>query len=175
MRNPSFEFDTPDRITVGTVGPPGQRTFYLQARQGPSLATLKVEKEQMRQLADFFDSMLTDLPEPGPLPTDLDLESPVHEDWVVGTLKVAPYDEVTDRIHLLCEELLVVLGDDEPLDEEATGASAHLTLTRPQVAALVARIRTLLAGGRPTCALCGNPINPGGHSCPRTNGHASTS
>jgi uncharacterized repeat protein (TIGR03847 family) len=50
----SFDFERPDRFTTGTVGEPGQRVFYLQARQGRQLVTLKTEKEQVRALAEHL-------------------------------------------------------------------------------------------------------------------------
>jgi uncharacterized repeat protein (TIGR03847 family) len=38
-------------VTVGTVGEPGQRVFYLQARHGLTTVTIETEKEQVRALA----------------------------------------------------------------------------------------------------------------------------
>ena len=165
----SYEFNQPERVTVGTVGPPGQRTFFVQAREGRRLLTLKVEKEQVRQLSDYLGTILDDLvsPEPGP---SLDLETPIEQDWVVGVIRVAPYDQEADRVHVLFEEF--VPGDDDDEAEPIPGASARISLAPPQVAAFVQRAMALLSAGREACPLCGNPKDPAGHACPRSNGHS---
>lgn len=174
----SFAFEEPDRFTAGTVGEPGSRVFYLQAGQGPSVVSLRCEKQQVAALAEYLAGVLRDLPEPGPLPTNLDLAEPVVAEWVVGTLGVA-YDEDLDRIVLLAQELgeeEAAEGEDppaadplDPLDDAA--ATVRLRLTREQVAAFIARVHELVAGGRPPCPICGRPMDAAGHICPRSNGH----
>lgn len=166
--NPSFQLDNPDRVTVGTVGPAGQRTFFVQASEGRRVLTLKVEKEQVRQLAEFLATILEDLAPDADAADSGDLESPIEQDWVVGTIRVAPYDEDADRVHLLFEEF--VPGDEN--EEAPAGASARVSLTPEQVVRFVRRALALVAAGRETCILCGNPKDPAGHACPKTNGHA---
>ena len=166
--NISFDFASPERVTVGTVGPPGQRTFFVQAREGQQLATLKVEKEQVRQLADYLSTILEDVAAPTALPGGLDLETPIEQDWIVGTIRVAPFDEEHDRIHILFEELV---PEPEAGTEAAPGATARVALSRPQLVAFVQRATALVNAGRETCILCGNPKDPAGHACPRSNGH----
>lgn len=204
----SRSFDLPDVewATVGTVGPPGQRVFYLQARQGHDQVTLKLEKQQVAAIAQFLGEILSDLPVTGPLPGDdaMALAEPVEAEWAVGGLQLA-YDSEADRIVIVAEE---ISGDDDLEDAEdaeeaddpgddpaGPGAGAggmesgeppigpdaqglpvdrgmgRLSLTRTQAAAIVRRGWDLVSAGRPTCALCGRPIDPDGHSCPRTNGH----
>lgn len=157
----SLELDPTDRITVGTVGPLGQRTFLLQARQGSELLTLKLEKAQVAALAQYLGKLLAEAPRPGHLPEDLDLEEPIEIAWIVGTLGVS-YLEPLDRFILLIEE---AVADDE------VGASARLGASREQVAALAIRGTQLVESGRPACPLCGYPLDPEGHACPRTNGY----
>lgn len=157
----SFELAPVERITVGTVGPPGQRVFLLQARAGDDTVTLKVEKAQVAALAEFLGQLLADLPRPGHLPEDLDLEEPAEPLWVVGALGVS-YDEVADVVVLVAEE---AVGEDD------AGAVARMSATREQVAALAMRGTSLVEAGRPPCPLCGYPLDPSGHACPRTNGH----
>jgi uncharacterized repeat protein (TIGR03847 family) len=86
----SFELPAVDRLTVGTVGPAGKRTFYLQARQDDQLVTLKLEKQQVGALAQLLTELLDDLPALGPLPADsvLGLEEPVLAEWPVGTMRI---------------------------------------------------------------------------------------
>lgn len=151
-----------DRLTVGTVGPPGQRTFLLQGRRGAQVVTLKVEKAQVAALSQYLGRLLADLPEPGELPLDMDLEEPREPAWAVGSLGVS-YDEDGDRILLVADEVT---------EEEADkGASARFGISREQAAALAIRGVELVESGRPPCPLCGYPLDPRGHTCPRTNGH----
>lgn len=157
----SFELDEPDRFTVGTVGPPGQRVFFLQARQGAELVTLKLEKSQVAALCTYLGELLQDVPRPGHLPEDLDLEEPAVAEWSVGSLGVT-YSEDLDRFLLVAEEL----GE-----EDADLGEARFVLTREQVAAVAIRGTQLVAAGRPPCPLCGYPLDSKGHQCPRTNGH----
>jgi uncharacterized repeat protein (TIGR03847 family) len=200
MMAASFDFEAPDFFTTGTVGVPGRRTFYLQAREAGNVVTLKLEKEQIRALAEYLAKLLNDLPKPGALPRDMALLEPVSEAWVVGSLGVA-YDESADRILIVAEELTEETEEDEDEEDDepaegttveespqAAGASAEpaeppeppespdtakarFRLTRPQAAAFVERARSLVQAGRPSCRFCGLPIDPDGHTCPGTNGH----
>jgi uncharacterized repeat protein (TIGR03847 family) len=176
----SFELTTPDLFTTGTVGPPGQRTFYLQARQRDVVVTLKVEKEQVGALADYLGALLAKLPTPADLVTgDLALVEPIAPAWAVRSLGVG-YDEGLDRVVIVAEELVEEeeeaedesAGEDEPAADAAeTGASARFHVSPAQASAFVERARALVKAGRPPCAICGRPLNPGGHICPRSNGH----
>ncbi len=157
----SFDFPVLQRITVGTVGPPGQRVFLLQATDGSDHVTLKVEKAQVSALAEHLGRVLKELPRPGHLPEDLDLVEPAQPAWVVGSLGVG-YDDENDRILLLAEEA-VPEGED--------GAVARFALTREAASALAIHGTRLVEAGRPACPLCGYPLDPSGHACPRTNGN----
>lgn len=159
-----YELESPERVTVGTIGEVGRREFYLQARQGAQLVTVKVEKQQVGALAESLGRLLQDLPRPGELPGGeaLDLERFEEVHFIVGTLAVA-YDVNSDRVVLLMEELAG--GDEADADE------ARLAMSREQAAALAIRGTQLVESGRPPCPLCGFPLDPRGHACPRTNGH----
>lgn len=163
----SFELPSADRFTVGAIGPPGQRTFYLQTRLGDQLVSLKLEKQQVGALAQLLTELLEDLPAVGALPSDLELEEPVLAEWAVGTIQLA-YDSSSDRVVFLVEEVETL---DEAGDPLPAGGIARLAVTREQAAAVARLGEELVASGRPRCPLCGFPINPEGHSCPRTNGH----
>jgi uncharacterized repeat protein (TIGR03847 family) len=165
----SFDLPAVQRLTVGTVGPVGKRTFYLQARQDDQLLTLKLEKQQVGALAQLLSELLADLPAVGGLPVEqnLDLEEPVLPEWPVGTLRI-DYDRDADQIVLVAEE---VGADDEQEADQASGGIARLGATRAQIAALARKGAELVEAGRPPCPLCGYPLDPEGHSCPRTNGH----
>jgi len=191
----SFDFSAPDLFTVGTIGPPGQRVFYLQAREGETLVTLKCEKEQVRVLGEYLARLLERLATPTfSAARDLALVEPVTPAWIVGSIGVG-YDEGSDRVVLVIEEVREEAtseegeepsqeetegpaeaeeeteGEGEGIAEEGDRSSGRVRLTRAQVAQFVERARALVEAGRPTCRFCGRPMNPGGHRCARTNGH----
>ncbi|MGH9222991.1 MAG: DUF3090 family protein [Acidimicrobiales bacterium] len=157
----SFELREIDRLTAGTVGPPGQRVFYLQARHEGGVVSLRLEKAQVAALCRYFDEMLADLPPVEPAATDMDLIEPVVAEWVVASLGVS-YDEGDDRVVLVAEELV---------EEGEDPARASIRATREQVAAFTRHSSTVVAAGRPPCPLCGGPLDPEGHMCVRLNGH----
>ncbi len=159
----SFDLERPDHFTAGAVGPPGQRVFYLQGREGPTLVTLKSEKEQVRALAEYLSTLLERVADAGEPPVgDLALLEPLEEAWAVGTIGVG-YEEASGRV------VVVLTGVVEDESEEAP--SARFALTRAQASAFVDRAQDLMRGGRPICPLCSGAIDPGGHACPRSNGH----
>ena len=157
----SFEMPQVDALTTGAIGLPGQRVFYLQARQGDHVVSLRLEKTQVAALVTYLDALLADLPTPDDLPADVELVEPVVAEWVVGSLGVS-YDEEADRIVLLADELV---------EEGEEGASARITATRAQIAALAVHGAEVVAAGRPPCPLCGQPLDSEGHMCVRLNGH----
>ena len=147
-----FELSNPDRVTIGTVGPVGERVFLLQVREGVFIKTLKLEKAQVSALARFLGRMLAELERPGELPlgSELALEPFAEPDFVVRSLGVS-YDEELDRIILVAEEIdrtepeadveaLFGLADDLELEvEEEAGSSVRVSITREQAAALAIR------------------------------------
>ena len=174
----AVELPAPDHFTAGTVGPPGHRAFYLQARDDHVLVSLKCEKQQVGALADYMAGLLADLPEPenGQV-GEVGLVEPVEPMWTIGSLAVA-WDNGADRFLVVVEELMP--DDDQDDDEPEAGpadplepdrSSVRLRLTREQVASFILTARGLLAAGRPPCPICGFPMDPGGHACPRSNGH----
>jgi uncharacterized repeat protein (TIGR03847 family) len=158
----SFELSSPGAFTAGTVGPPGQRVFYLQATEGDLVVTVRCEKQQVSALADYFAGLLDDLePAPYGLATgSLQLAEPFEEIFTVGPIGVA-YDDTDDRIVVVLEEMI---------DEEAPeGGSVKVRLSRAQVWAFVVHARDLVSAGRPPCRFCGLPLDAEGHACPRMN------
>jgi len=177
--NESFDLERPDHFTVGAVGPPGQRVFYLQGREARQLVTLKVEKEQIRALADYLTGLLAKLPSGERAKSaDAELVEPLEAAWVVASLGVG-YDNDQDRILIVANELREpeegeeesgTEGGEEP--ESAEAAVARFRVTRAQAAAFVERTQALMKAGRPICPFCSRPIDADGHVCVRTNGHA---
>ena len=168
--NPSFEVDSPDHFTAGAVGPPGQRVFYLQSRDGTRLITLKVEKEHVRALAEYVGGLLARVAgAPGAARGGAALIEPLDVAWDVGSLAVG-YDESQDRVVVEASELIEPEEEGEPA-REPQPAMARFRITRAQAAAFVERANELTKGGRPTCPVCSRPMDPEGHVCPRANGH----
>ncbi|MEZ5245334.1 MAG: DUF3090 family protein [Acidimicrobiales bacterium] len=161
----SFDFRELDFLTVGTLGPKGQREFYLQARADGQLVSFKVEKQQVAALADYLDQVLDDLPDAefGPAPDDLGLREPVVSAFTVGSLGIA-YAHDIDRLIVMAEAAPETDDDDEDL------AQARFSLSRAQVFGLIERARDLVAAGRPPCPYCGRPLEPRNRAwCPCLN------
>lgn len=160
----SFELDSPDHFTAGTVGPPGQRVFYVQARQARTLVTLKSEKEHVRGLGEYLAGLLAKLPDIGLKPTDdRGLLEPVEAAWSVGAIAVG-YDEARDRILIVATEAQEEEAEEEP-------ATARFLISRAQAADFARRAEALVKAGRPVCPMCSQSRDPEGHVCPRSNGH----
>jgi uncharacterized repeat protein (TIGR03847 family) len=188
--SPSFDLGSVDAFTAGTVGDPGQRVFYLQARGDGQVVTIKCEKQQVAALGQYLERLLQDLPAPadGPLPTALELLDPLDAVWVAGQLEVR-WEAEADRFVVVVKELDQEAGEDDdadPDDDDAVGsgdAEPDLTdwlvtfdrgrlrveLSRGQALAFAARAVELVAAGRPSCRFCGLPVDPDGHPCPRMN------
>jgi uncharacterized repeat protein (TIGR03847 family) len=159
------------RITIGAIGEPGQRVFLLQASQGSSSITLKIEKEQARVLASSTIELLEELDQKyprtytrldKPLTSDLMLQQPVDPEFVVGQIGLG-YDQEQDFVVLVVQEVQLERGG-EP-------ATARFWATRAQMRALSDHTLEVVNQGRPICPLCDSPIDPDGHFCPKSNGY----
>ena len=111
---------------------------------------------------------------PGHLPEDLDFDTAVEPEWTVATIAVS-FDDELERVVVVLEESALSDEEDAPedlsTDAEDEGRVARVAVTREQAAAFAIRATTLVEAGRPPCPLCGLPLDPSGHDCPRTNGH----
>jgi len=173
MASQLVDFNPVSRITIGAVGPPGQRVFLLQASQGTSTITLKLEKEQASVLASSVTELLENLDEKfprsyskfeEPLSTDLMLQEPMEPAFVVGQIGLG-YDQDQDLVVLVVQE--VQFEDVEDHDP----AAVRFWITRAQMKALSEHTLEVVKQGRPICPLCNSPMDPEGHFCPRSNGH----
>ncbi len=168
----TYDLDAVQRITVGAVGPKGQRVFYVQARRGSRVITLLAEKEQVRALADAISRLLDSLAEKNPrlatsddlLVTDMSLEEPLEPEFRVGQMGLG-YDSDRDLV------VLLIQGATAAEDEEEDQPTARFSATRPQMRALSNHAVQVVAAGRAICGNCGRPIDPAGHFCPQRNGH----
>jgi uncharacterized repeat protein (TIGR03847 family) len=212
MTRRAFLFETPDRFVAGTVGEPGARTFFLQAREGSRIASVVLEKIQVAALAQRLGDLLLELERRGvSVPTTVPaiaqdvapLDEPLVELFRVGTLTIGwdPARElvVLEALAMTDEDEADVEEDDEEGDEEddADGIEGEaddeeeeefdlsdlvgddsdgpdllrVRLTPAAAAGFVERAGRVVAAGRPPCPLCGRPLDPQGHLCPRKNGY----
>jgi uncharacterized repeat protein (TIGR03847 family) len=184
-------FDPPDRFIAGTVGEPGQRTFFLQARSGNRLTSVALEKQQVSILGERIDELLDELLGTGGVatvipaitPTDeIDngpLDQPIEEEFRAGTITLS-WDAEDERVVI---EVFPVTDIDEPIEADEDEL-VELPIVEPEPdEVLLVRLTPVLArvfatraasvvqAGRPPCQFCGGPLDPSGHLCPRANGY----
>lgn len=167
-----MDVDPVTLITTDAIGEPGERVFYLQARGPDVTVTLLVEKQQVAVLSNQLDQLLERLDSEKPAPVeDADAEAPDLEQPVDPAFRVGPmalgYDEDRDLVLLQCEELVA----EEDIEAGEEPATVRLWATRDQMRALARRGEKVVGAGRPTCSMCGEALEPGGHFCPPSNGH----
>ncbi len=179
-------FDPVERFVVGTVGAPGERSFFLQARSGSRLASVLLEKSQVMAIAERLDILLRELRRLDPGLTierseidDQPLETPIVEDFRVGIVSLA---WLGDREMVSVELQAVNENSDEDLasieieeifnDDSVEGPDVlRVILTPSQTDAFVKRANAVVNAGRPPCPFCGLALDPTGHVCPRANGY----
>jgi uncharacterized repeat protein (TIGR03847 family) len=189
-----YLFDAPERFVAGTIGEPGSRTFFLQAREGGRIVSVVLEKLQVAALAERLGELLEELRARGiEVPRDLPagsgdvgpLDEPLIDALRVGTLTIG-WDAATGDVVL--QALAMVPEDedaeDEPEDDEDDDGELELSeddpdgpdfvrvrLTPAATASFVERANRVVGAGRPPCPICGQPLDPQGHLCPRKNGY----
>ena len=175
-----FLFDPVERFVVGTVGVPGERTFFIQARTGSRLVSVSLEKAQVAAIADRVLQILREIRLSEPLTViervgydDQPLESPIDEEFRVGVIGLA---YVSDR-RLIEIDLQAVTdsdnADDELLEIDTSSDQdiLRILMTLGYAESFAKRANTVVAAGRAPCPFCGGPIDPNGHLCPRSNGY----
>jgi uncharacterized repeat protein (TIGR03847 family) len=171
-------FNPPERFVAGTVGAPGERTFYLQAAGVGGVVSVALEKAQVAILADKITELLEEVRRQGidvPIGTPRELEdvapldSPVEEEFRVAALALG--FEVGEQM-VVIEAQAPSDGDAPELDDDDPDGPDTLRVRLSPRAALAfaARAARVVDAGRPPCPLCGLPLDPGGHVCPRMNG-----
>jgi len=224
-----YFFDPPDRFVAGTVGEPGQRTFFIQARKASQVVSVVLEKVQVQVLAERLDQLLDELQDRGiaesadaESPADTGpLDEPLIEAFRATTLTLgwdadagrvlveARADPVEVEIEVEEDEADATLidvdaavieaggseavieldagiaasiraafeareddDDDDDVDDDLEGPDVlRVRLSAATARSFVERAARVVASGRPPCPLCGQPLDPQGHICPRRNGH----
>ncbi|GHF49575.1 MULTISPECIES: DUF3090 domain-containing protein [Streptomyces] len=192
MSRQVFLYDPPDRFVAGTVGLPGRRTFFLQASAAGRVTTVALEKAQVEALAERIDELLDEVvrrtggsaPVPAVAPSELadsaPLETPVEEEFRVGTMALA-WDGESERMVVEAQALVELEADtDEDLAEaeerllqdELNGPPMlRVRITGTMARSFAKRALEVVNAGRPPCPLCSLPLDPEGHVCPRQNGY----
>jgi uncharacterized repeat protein (TIGR03847 family) len=182
-----FEYDPPERFVAGTVGEPGQRTFFLQATGNGRTTSVALEKQQVAVLAERVEALLDEVVRrsagetsvPAVAPADVadtePLQSPIEEEFRVGTMALA-WDADDEVVVIEAQAVTDAEDEDEesPLIEDDAEEGPPLLRVRISGAlarGFVARAQAVVAAGRPPCPFCGGPLDAGGHVCPRANGY----
>ena len=185
-----YIFDPPDQFVAGTVGQPGDRTFFLQAREGGRVVSVALEKVQVAVLAERLGALLDELDLRGIAdPTDDEpvatspaeaslegetLDEPLNEAFRAGSLTLG-WDGGAERVLVEAraqDDDGEAIDPDDDDDEDDDGPDLlRVRMTAAAARTFVARATQVVASGRPPCPLCGAPLDPRGHICPRRNGH----
>lgn len=185
-------YETPDRFVAGTVGQPGERTFFLQAREGNRLNSVAVEKQQVTVLAEHLERVLEEIlrrtsgeVEVPPAVERADdtspLDAPISEDFRVGTITIA-WDPSVSRLVIELfsnvdqteeepEEPVEPTSEDEDEAEVEADECVVVKISPSYARDFIARAQALVAAGRPSCPFCMQPMEAEGHICPRANGY----
>lgn len=179
-----LEYRLPERFVVGTVGMPGERTFYLQAKSAGQLTSVALEKQQVIVLAERIDQLLDEVrvsrdpqnlvPENAPveLSDSEPLDMPLMEEFRVGAMALG-WDETANAVvveaHAISDDEFAVPELGEDADEGPD--TLRVWLSAPYARSVAARIRNVAQAGRPPCPFCQQPLDSDGHICPRANGY----
>jgi uncharacterized repeat protein (TIGR03847 family) len=185
-----YLFDPPERFVAGTVGQPGDRTFFLQAREGARVVSIVMEKVQVAVLAERLGELISELERRGvpeaattaggsmttpEAPDDSEpLDEPLNEAFRAGSLTLG-WDGGAEKVLVEARaqsEDGEAIDPDEDDDEDEDGPDLlRVRISLAAARSFVTRAVRVVASGRPPCPLCGAPLDPQGHICPRRNGH----
>ena len=179
------EFDPPERFVAGTVGEPGQRTFFLQARSGSRIVSVALEKQQVAALAQRIDELLDEvmassatetlIPAVAPLALEDSepLELPITEEFRAGTMTLSwdgSIDKVVIEVFPITEAAFDPDAEPEDLIEPEPEEVFLVRIDAGSARAFAKRAEQVIEAGRPSCPFCGSPVDPDGHLCVRMNG-----
>lgn len=184
-----IDFDPPERFVTGTVGPPGQRQFFLQATGAGRTTTVGLEKAQVSVLSERLHDLLDEVvatPTIGTPPAasvdNAPLATPIEEDFRVGTMGLS-WDPDRARVVIECHAVGDSYDSPDVLENVEAGAPEisaqddptqlvlRVVLTPEAARAFAKRSEAVVAAGRPPCPFCAGQLDPAGHICPRANGY----
>ena len=165
------------RFTVGTIGLPGERTFFIQIRKGTEVLSASIEKSQVAAMSERIHYMLKEIRLAHPLTErpilirdSLPLDTPVMDEFRIGSIAIF-YDEDSELIQIDLRELN--FNSEDVHDEETSDdfEILRIFITATQALIFSDRADLVVAAGRQPCPFCGLPIDPQGHLCARANGY----
>jgi len=179
-----YLFDPPERFVAGTVGQPGDRTFFLQAREGPRVVSVVMEKVQVAVLAERLGDLIAELERRGepeavvtpeePADDSGPLDEPINEAFRAGSLTLG-WDGGAEKIlveaRAQSDDGEAIDPDDDDDEDEDGPDLLRVRISLAAARSFLSRAARVVASGRPPCPLCGAPLDPQGHICPRRNGH----
>ena len=188
-------YDPPERFVTGTVGAPGERTFFLQARAGVRITSVVLEKQQVQILADRIEQLLEQVAKDAsaqevsdllsePIADTAPLDQPIEEEFRVGAMTLS-WDG-TDGVVVIeafsVKDTTDETGDADPIVEETADEEDEIEadevivvhVRAPMARGFARRARLVVSAGREQCQFCGGPMDPSGHLCPRSNGYLRT-
>ena len=175
MSRQIYNLDQVERFTLGTVGQPGEREFFLQAKKAGQVFSFALEKSQAQALADRFNEILREA-KIGRSSANRDtapLDTPIESEFELGVMAITwKYEsqlisfEAQGITGSSGEQVFQDLVADDELDAPPI---LRITLTPTQVQSFVQRAFNVIKAGRQPCIFCGGPINLDGHICPRAN------
>ena len=155
---------------AGTIGEPGERSFFIQARNKGRVISVALEKAQVQAIANRLELIVAEVKKSNPLISiesfpqdDAPLETPVDEEFQVGAISLA-WNELDQLLSFELYEL-----EDDEHDEE--GQVLEINFSLGMAISFAQRSKALVNAGRLPCPFCGIPIDPRGHLCPRANGY----
>ena len=165
-----YEIFAPDRFIVGTVGAPGERAFYVQAKKDKQVFSVAIEKDQVRAILARLEIIIAGIKRSNPFeiveniaPDDQPLDSPVDAIFVTGAISIS-WD---DQIKVVNFEFYEITSQDEDEESEILVISVKLGAAQ----SFLQRSKAVVNAGRLPCPFCSIPIDPRGHLCPRANGY----
>lgn len=184
MARRRYLFDPPERFVAGTIGQPGARTFFLQAREGQRVVSVVMEKAQVAVLAERLAELIDELERRGVEDESTSradagddggpLDEPLNEAFRAGSLTLG-WDGGAEKVLVEARAQPQdgeAVDPDEDDDEDEDGPDLlRVRISLAAARSFVSRAAQVVAAGRPPCPLCGAPLDPQGHICPRRNGH----
>jgi uncharacterized repeat protein (TIGR03847 family) len=165
MPNIEIELTSVDFVTIGTIGPKGQRVFYLQAGQEARIVSMVIEKEQSWALSEAIRELIDDIDKRYDAETnidlvnlDMDLREPIEPVFRVSRMGLG-YDEDRDLIVLVAQEFVPSQSDDmeaeaeiddpfEPDSDDASPGVVRMWCSREQMRALSIQALDTVQSGR---------------------------
>ena len=161
-----IELNPVDFVTVGTIGPKGQRIFHLQAGQGSRIVSFTIEKEQAQALSSAIAELLEDIDQRDSTKTeadfsqlDMDLREPIKPLFRIAQMGLA-YEENENKIVLIAQEFAPQSEDEFDEDDadaddffedthEDDPKSVRMWCSREQMHALSLHAMDTVRSGRP--------------------------